>query len=436
MAQLSLSQWPAEKESRLVSASPVYYGWIVVAAATVGMAMTMPGQTAGVSLFIDQIMIDVGVTRSTVSLIYTIATILGAASLSQIGRWIDRFGPRKAVVVIAAGLGIACGVMSMASGVATLFLGFLLLRALGPGALSLVNLHVVNIWFVRKRGTAIGFMGVGIAAATAVYPLFIEHGLAAFSWRGSFLIVGLILLIVMVPIGWLLYREHPEKYGIIPDGQSAGGGFGAEATSTLAEARRTLAFWLLTVSGVSVASLGTGLLFHHFSIMDANGVDRIAATAVFVPLGLVTAGSNVFSGYLADRISPRILVGAMLIIFALMLSSIPLVTTPTHVWFYGSLFGVVQGLQGALMGSGFAHYFGRKHIGAIKGFAKTIFVGGTAAGPIVYALGLDFMGSYGPMLYATAAFSAALAVTAFVLSDRRLEPADEAVNELHREVGV
>lgn len=426
MAQLSLTHLPAEKTSRLVSASPVYYGWVVVAAATVGMAMTMPGQTAGVSLFIDQIMADLGLTRSTVSLTYTIATILGAASLSQIGRWIDRFGPRRAVVAIAAGLAIACGVMSMASGLATLFFGFLLLRALGPGALSLVNLHAVNIWFVRKRGSAVGWMGIGVAAATAVYPLFVEHGLAGFSWRGSFLIVGMILFAVMVPLGWLLFREHPEKFGIVPDGQSASGDFGGEADVTLSEARRAPAFWLLTVSGVCVASLGTGLLFHHFSIMDANGLDRAAAAAVFVPLGLVTAGTNVFTGYLADRISPRILLGVMLSIFAVILSGVPFVGSSSQVWMYGSAFGLVQGMQGALMGSGYAYYFGRKHIGAIKGFAKTVFVGGTAGGPIIYALGLDLMGSYGPMLYVTAGFTASLALAALLISDRKLEPSDQA----------
>ena len=39
----------ALRRSRAIEASPVYYGWVVLAAATLGMAMTTPGQTTGVS---------------------------------------------------------------------------------------------------------------------------------------------------------------------------------------------------------------------------------------------------------------------------------------------------------------------------------------------------------------------------------------------------
>lgn len=424
MAHFTLTNWPSEKKSRLVEASPVYYGWIVVVAATIGMAMTIPAQTAGISLFIDQIIADLGLARSTVSVTYTVATVAGAASLSLIGRWIDRFGPRRAVVVIVLGLAMACGLMSVTSGLVTLFLGFTLLRAMGPGALSLVNLHVVNIWFVRKRGSAVGWMGVGLAGSMALYPLFVEHALAGFGWRESFFIVGLIVLAVMAPLGWLFFREHPEKYGIVPDGQSASGHVRGEVSLTLPDARRSPAFWMLTAGGTCIAAVSTGLMFHHFSIMDANGLGRAASAALFIPFGFVTAGSNILTGFLVDRISPRVLVGVMLTIFAAILAGVPLVSSLTHVWIYGSTFGLGQGMMGALMGSGYAYYFGRIHIGAIKGFANTLFVGGSAAGPIVYGLGLDLMGSYGPMLYLTAGISGALAAAAFLVSDRRLVPAE------------
>lgn len=425
MANFTLTNRPSEKRSRLVDASPVYYGWIVVVAATIGMAMTIPAQTAGISLFIDQIIADLGLPRSSVAGSYTLATVAGASALSLIGRWIDRFGPRRAVVVIVVGLALACGVMSLASGLLTLFVGFTLLRAMGPGALSLVNLHVVNIWFVRKRGSAVGWMGIGLAGSMALYPLFVEHVLDGFGWRESFLIVGLIVLAVMAPLGWLFFREHPEKYGIVPDGQSASGEVRGEVSLTLADARRSPAFWMLTAGGVCIAAVSTGLMFHHFSIMDANGLNRAASAALFVPFGFVTAGSNVLTGFLVDRISPRILVGVMLGVFAVILTAIPLISNLTHVWMYGSFFGFGQGMMGALMGSGYAYYFGRLHIGAIKGFANTLFVGGSAGGPILYALGFDMLGSYGPMLYLTAALSGALALAAFLLTDRRLEPSTD-----------
>ncbi|NEO26103.1 MAG: MFS transporter, partial [Kamptonema sp. SIO4C4] len=86
------------QQSRLMAALPVYYGWVVLVAGTVGMLMTTPGQTVGVSVFLDPIINDLGLSRSVVSGLYTVATLLGSFSLPWIGRFIDRRGPRMAVI--------------------------------------------------------------------------------------------------------------------------------------------------------------------------------------------------------------------------------------------------------------------------------------------------------------------------------------------------
>lgn len=409
----------APRYSRIIEATPVYYGWVVVLAASVGMAMTIPGQTVGISLFIDGIMAELGLSRSAVSAAYTAATVVGALSLSYIGAWIDRVGPRRAVIGIALLFGLAVAGMSLVNGLVTLFVGFALLRAMGPGALSLVNLHAVNIWFVRGRGTAVGWMGVGLAIATAFFPPLIERGLEIFSWREMFGIIGVLVILVLLAVGATLFREKPESFGIRPAGTSEKDGDG-EASLSLAAARRTPAFWMLTAGGVVVASLGTGLLFHHFSMMEMNGLSRGVAAALFVPLGILTAVSNLGSGFLMDRVPPRILMAVMLILFAAILASIPFVTSFAGVWIYGSVFGLVQGMQGALMGSGYAYYFGRDHIGAIKGFAKSVFVGGAAAGPVIYAAGIDTLGSYAPALVATAVIALGIGIATVVLDDDRL----------------
>ena len=87
-----------------------------------------------------------------------------------------------------------------------------------------------------------------------------------------------------------------------------------EANHTLATARRTFTFWLFAAGGFSVASLGTGLIFHHYSIMAASGIERSLAAIVFVPFGFVTAATNFCTGILIDRIWPRLLLGTMLLL--------------------------------------------------------------------------------------------------------------------------
>jgi len=404
---------------------PFFYGWVVLAAATVGMAATLPAQTAGVSLFIDAMIADLGLSRTSVSWMYTAATVAGAAALPLVGWLLDRFGPRRAVTLISLLLALTCVGMGYVGGWIALLVGFLLLRGLGQGALALVNNHAVNLWFERRRGLAIGILGLGIAGATAVFPPLINDMIDLHGWRTTYPVMGAIVAAVMLPLGVLFYRAEPERFGLQPDGASAPGDAASDADEanassyieglTVDEARRTWTFWLITVGGVCTAGLGTGLLFHHFSILGGNGIGRDVAALLFVPLGVLTAASNLGSGWLVDRFSPRRLLGVLLVIFSAMMAAIPFVTTPPLVWAYGFVFGVAQGMQGAVLGSAYAYYFGRAHHGAVRGLATTIFVGGTAIGPPLLALGPDWFGGYAPVLWGLTPLPLGVAAAAFVV---------------------
>lgn len=410
------------RRSRIVDRSPVPYAWVVLAAAIVASMMTVPGQTVGVSVFLDPIIADLDVTRSTVSLLYTVGTLVGSFALPFVGRFIDARGPRLAVGLIAGGFALACLYMSSVASLAMLALGFVLIRGLGQGSLSLVSVHVVNLWFVRRRGLAIGLTGLGMAIATAVFPALLEGLIDEFGWRGTYALMGAMVAAVALPLGVTFFRGTPESYGQEPDGSWRRGGAGdggvVESNLSLAQARRTAAFWLVSAGDVAVAALGTGLVFHHYDILDQSGFGRAAAAAVFVPLGLVTAGANLGTGALLDRVPPRFALAAMLTFQAGALAMAGWIP-PTMLLVYGTLIGLAQGMKGAISGSAYAYYFGRKHIGSIKGFATTLSVGGTAIGPLLFAVGRDLSGSYVPVLLGSAAVPAALAVASLWLRPPR-----------------
>ncbi len=209
-------------KSCVVSRTPFYYGWVVLLAATFGMLMTTPGQTLGVSIFLDRIMADLGLSRATVSLLYTVGTLAGSFSLPFIGRFIDRRGSRTAVIVISALFALACVWMGFVGSAVALLVGFILIRGLGQGALGLVSLHVINLWFVRRRGLAVGLSGLGMALATALFPFVIEALIGAFGWRLAYVVLGGLVAVTILPLGAWLYRGRPELYGLEPDGARRG----------------------------------------------------------------------------------------------------------------------------------------------------------------------------------------------------------------------
>jgi len=119
-------------------------------------------------------------------------------------------------------------------------------------------------------------------------------------------------------------------------------------------------------------------------------------------MGIFTAACTLGTGWLLDRSPPRLLLADLLALFGVMMAVLPMVDTPVEVWLYGGAFGVTQGMQEAILGSGYAYYFGRAHHGTIRGLATPIFIGGTALGPAVLALGPDLMGGFAPILWLTA----------------------------------
>ena len=62
--------------SRMVNGSPIFYGWIIMLAGTLGMIMTSPGQTYVISVFLEYIIADLGISRSLVSTLYTVGTLV------------------------------------------------------------------------------------------------------------------------------------------------------------------------------------------------------------------------------------------------------------------------------------------------------------------------------------------------------------------------
>ena len=407
----------AVSSSPFVRDFPVYFGWPVTVAAALAMAATLPGQTAGVSLFIDAFIADLGLSRGAVSLAYTGATVGSAAVLPFAGRALDRWGPRRGVVVIVALFALACAGMSQVQGLATLALGFFLLRALGQGSLSLAAVHVVNLWFVRRRGMAVGVMGLGMAGALAVVPGWIEGGVDGMGWRETYVWMGVAVAAVMLPAGLVFFRRHPETYGLVPDGIAIRPDDAPEPSVSLAVARRTLPFWILTGGLATTACLGTALLFHHVDIMASGGLTRAQAALLFVPYGIMTAVSSLGAGVILDRVGPGRVFAIGLMLYAGMLAAAPAVATEAGVLGYGVAFGLAQGTLGNVGGSAYAHFFGRAEIGAIKGFTRTLFVAATAVGPPLVAFG-DSVWSYGPTLGALALVPASLAVLAWLRLDQ------------------
>jgi MFS family permease len=296
-----------------------------------------------------------------------------------------------------------------------LFLGFALLRGTAIGGLSLVSQHIVNLWFVYRRGIAAAAASLGLAVGSMTFPPVLNALMANYGWRGAYVGAAALMAATMLPVAMSLFRDRPEKYGMTVDA-----GLPPivkmtpdEPSFTRAEALRTGAFWLLCATGFLTNAVGTALLLNHFSIMQAMGVDRGGAVTVLMAYAAVQATLTLSTGALLDRYEPRRLVPFAMTLLALT-ALLPIAGHGMLVgWVYAMSLGAAYGSQQAISAAGFAHYFGRNHLGAIRGASFVFGISGAAFGPLPFALSIDLTGKYSVALVASLALALACATASF-----------------------
>ena len=403
---MSHSHTHAIRSSRLINLTPVYYGWIILLMGTLGMIMTAPGQTYAVSIFIEHLIADLGLSRSLVSSLYTIGTLVGSFILPLVGRQIDHRGPRVVMTLIALFFGFACIYMGFVANAVMLGLGFIFIRMLGQGSLGMVSTNAINQWWVRRRGTMMGLSGLVVSLlGLGGFPALINWLIPIYGWRATYMLLGLVLLVWFAPLVIMLVRDQPEQYGLQPDGFVLASTENSvtepgvnEENWTLAEARRTPAFWIMGMSIASIAMLGTGLFFHMVSIFKDNGLDSTTAAWVYVPIALTTAVVTVGSGVLVDRTGMRFLLATALFLQTISLLLAQFLQGAETAFVYGMILGATMGLMGMVNGVGWAKYYGRKYLGSITGVTSTILIVGAALGPMPLGIARDWMGNYNAVL--------------------------------------
>lgn len=366
-------------------------GALVALAALIGVFATTPGQTVGVSAFIDPIASDLGLDRAHVLVLYSLGTFLGILTAPFVGKLVDQFGPRRLIVPAAVAVASACGVMSLAHGPWSLGLGFVVLRAAAIAGLSLVTMQMVNLWFDRFRGrvTALAMMGLalgGLVIPPLVEPIIQAGNVQEQSWRVAYLVLAAGVLTVMLPVGLAFYRDRPEHYGAARDfGRASAGGTAMPALDlTLAQSIRTNAFWYF--SGLTVLSngVGTALMLDHVRAMAEAGLARDSAIGLLGAMTTAQAIATLCSGALIDRFGSRPigLLGLCLLGFsvACLWTDPVLAGGLAYAMTLGAMIGTLQIVYSA----GLAESFGLAHLGTIRGTLFVIGVSGAAAGPLAF----------------------------------------------------
>lgn len=372
----------------------------VVGTSALVLALTAPGQTAAISAFVDPLIEGLHLSRSVVSTAYMAGTLVGAGVMPLLGRAIDRYGPRLLMVGIALGFGAVLMGLSAVQGLVGLTAGFVGIRMLGQGALNLAATTAVALYVSRRRGLAQGITAAVGAAGISLAPVLLENVVATHGFRTVWFVEGLVIWAAVIPLALLGLPKRRPRLDLLPRDDS-----GSHHASklppvdwTLREALRTPMFWVVASGVTMVSTLGTAAAFHQIALLGERGLSRAEAAANFLPQTAAGLATTLLIGYLADRISDRLLIIASLALLAGALTAGGYVTPGLPAIGYGVAMGVAGNSFRTIEATAFPNTFGLAHIGAIRGVVHTLGVAGSALGPLMLSLGHEWFGSYRPAL--------------------------------------
>ncbi len=347
-----------------------FYGWVIVAVATLALVVSNGLSIGGIPVFYKAIREDF-VARGSV-----------AATEAE-------------MLVGCALLGSALVLHSVAQGTAVVYISRVMMGISLGFVGVLPSVVLVSNWFVRRRGTALGILLTGTSIGGVLIPPLATPLIERFGWRTAMALVSLLIWIVLAPAIAILVRTRPPVAEA--DGREATEGF------SFGEALRTSHFWIFAI--------GAALIFYPIFVTSQQlilqtakiGMSAWQGTLVLSGLFAVSVGGKFLFGFLSDRFSPpRVIVVCTAVMFASTFLLLDLNATTAFLFLipfglgYGGAFVLIQRLVADMFGE--RDY--PKILGAITiGDTLGAVVGGMITGRLADAYGGDYtVGFYGVII--------------------------------------
>jgi len=409
--------------ARIANWLPFYYGWVILSTVSVPSFGARPVMAvATLSVFVVPMTNEFGWSRGQFSGAVSLGALFGLIVSPYAGKLVDRYGSGVMLSASSAVVGCCAIGLSLISPIWSFYALYVPGRAVFSSPLELGTSTAVSNWFIRRRPMALAYMGIIQGVGLTIFPLIAQVLINGWGWRTAWLALGIFTISSGIAPALVLMARRPEDMGLEADpdkknsssaietpvsqvqpaqDDSIPAGSGQDQAShrtesdyTVKQALATRAFWILALFSVFGFVVQAGVSLHQVPHYIEQGVPThlAALTASVFAFGQVPGG--LFWSTLARRVPLRILlaasggamtVGAIGTGFSSTLSAgLPM----------GFLLGFGVGGIHLLLRLTWADYYGRLHLGAIRGLTLPAQIGGQAMGPIFAGFMFDATGGY------------------------------------------
>lgn len=292
-----------------------HYAWVVAAVIFLAL-LTAAGVRGTPGVLLVPLMTDMGWDRATISFAISVGIALYGLTGPFAAAVMQRFGIRRTLLGALALLSLAVASTTLVHAPWQMVLTWGVLTGLGTGTVALVlGATVVNRWFKKRRGFAMGLLTASTATGQLVFLPLLAHMIEIEGWRQATLIVAAATALV-IPLVFYLVPERPGDLSLRPygadehdvDAPAHGGNPLAAAFQALGRGIRKPVFWLLW-SSFFVCGLSTNGLIgtHLIALCLDHGLPEVRAAGLLAAMGLFDLVGTTLSGWLSDRYNNRVL---------------------------------------------------------------------------------------------------------------------------------
>jgi MFS family permease len=374
-----------------------YYGWRVVLAACLGVMAGFGSLFVYTfAVFVKPLGAEFGWSREAVSNGFAIGAVTVGLCSPLLGRWIDRFGPRRIILPCMTVFG--CGIASLAllrSGVWQFYLTCFVLGVVGNGAAHLAYSRSISTWFEKRLGLALAFVMVGSGLGAMILPVVAQSIISRSGWRAAYATLGFLSLLLGLPLSWRYIRERGQVRRESPPVVHSG--------MTWQQGLRSFAFWIVVaVLCVSAISMN-GAITQMSALLTDRGISAGSAALCASILGGASVLGRIGVGWLLDRFFGARVAFAITLTTAAGIYLLAHANNFTAGCLAAALIGIGAGGEAATTPYLLTRYFGLRAFSTLYGVTWTFYAASAAVGPIILGRAFDSTGSYVSLLVILAA---------------------------------
>ena len=379
----------------------VFYGyWVLVAAFICAFVDSGSGYYC-FSIFVKPLEADLGWGRGTIMAAWTMRFLAVALSSLFIGKLIDSYGVRRIIPIGALMGGIGFVVLSLARDPGHFYIGWAAIGFGISGSGVIPGTAVVSNWFKKRRGMALGIMGVGFGAAGLMSPFVGGYLIPHFGWRTSYFALAL-LMWMLIPLAILVIRSKPADKGLYPYGVEYPEAVAEVSPSTfggmtLKKALATSSLWLIGISFLISSMAETGITQTQVPYFEDIGFPAAIAATTLAVVGIWSAIGKFSFGWLCDHMQAkyaRAIGIGFLLGGASILTSMRATSPAALMWLYAVIKGIGTGSWLSTMSMLTSTNFGLASYGVIFSIIYILNSAGSGVGPLFAGYMYDIMGTY------------------------------------------